>query len=47
MDNDTNDFVSGGLGTGDICVVDLKGGATDDFDSTCETVLRTTAAPVP
>jgi Ca2+-binding RTX toxin-like protein len=47
VDNDTNDFVSGGLGTDDVCVVDLKGGATDESSSTCETVLRTTAAPVP
>jgi Ca2+-binding RTX toxin-like protein len=47
VDDDTNDFAGGGDGTGDVCVVDLIDGATDDFSSTCEEVYRTAAAPEP
>jgi Ca2+-binding RTX toxin-like protein len=45
VDNDTNDFVSGGNGTGDVCVVDLVNGVTDEFSDTCEKVYQTAAIP--
>jgi Ca2+-binding RTX toxin-like protein len=42
VDNDTNDFASGGEGDDDTCVVDLVNGVNDDFSASCETVLQTT-----
>ena len=45
VDNDTNDFASGGDGIDDVCVVDLINGVTDDYSGTCETVLQTTPIP--
>jgi Ca2+-binding RTX toxin-like protein len=45
VDNDTNDFVSGGDGTDDVCVVDLVNGVKDDFSDTCEKVYQTTSIP--
>jgi Ca2+-binding RTX toxin-like protein len=41
VDNDTNDFVSGGDGTEDVCIVDLVNGVRDDFSDTCEKVYQT------
>jgi Ca2+-binding RTX toxin-like protein len=45
VDNDTNDFVSGGEGTDDVCVVDLINGVKDDFSDTCEKVYQTASIP--
>jgi len=44
-DNDTDDFVSGGNDTDDVCVVDLVNGVRDDFSDTCERVYQTTSIP--
>ena len=45
VDNDTNDFVSGGEGTEDVCVVDLVNGENDEFSDTCEKVYQTASIP--
>ena len=45
VDNDTDDFVSGGNDTDDVCVVDLVNGVRDDFSDTCEKVYQTTSIP--
>ena len=45
VDNDTNDFVSGGEGTEDVCVVDLINGVRDEFSDTCEKVYQTASIP--
>jgi hypothetical protein len=45
VDNDTDDFVSGGNDTDDVCVVDLVNGVRDDFSDTCERVYQTTSIP--
>jgi hypothetical protein len=45
VDNDTDDFVSGGDGTDDVYVVDLVDGARDDFSDTCEMVYQTASIP--
>jgi Ca2+-binding RTX toxin-like protein len=45
VDNDTDDFVSGGDGTNDVCVVDLVDGARDAFSDTCEKVYQTASIP--
>jgi Ca2+-binding RTX toxin-like protein len=45
VDNDTNDFVSGGDGIEDVCVVDLINGVRDDFSYTCEKVYQTASIP--
>jgi Ca2+-binding RTX toxin-like protein len=45
VDNDTNDFVSGGDGTEDVCVVDLVNGVRDEFSDTCEKVYQTASIP--
>jgi Ca2+-binding RTX toxin-like protein len=45
VDNDTNDFVSGGEGTEDVCVVDLISGVRDEFSDTCEKVYQTASIP--
>jgi Ca2+-binding RTX toxin-like protein len=43
--NDTNDFVSGGNGTDDVCVVDLIDGESDEYSDTCEEVYQTESMP--
>src|ERR671912_507708 len=45
VDNDTDDFVSGGNGTDDVCVVDLVNGVRDEFSDTCEKVYQTASIP--
>src|ERR671920_1580912 len=45
VDNDTNDFVSGGNGTDDVCVVDLIDGESDDYSDSCEEVYQTESMP--
>jgi Ca2+-binding RTX toxin-like protein len=45
VDNDTNDFVSGGDGTDDVCVVDLIDGVRDEYSDTCEQVYETASIP--
>jgi Ca2+-binding RTX toxin-like protein len=45
VDNDTNDFVSGGNGTDDVCVVDLIDGESDEYSDTCEEVYQTESMP--
>jgi Ca2+-binding RTX toxin-like protein len=47
VDDDTNDFVSGGDGANDVCVVDRINDARDDFSNTCEEVYQTTPTPEP
>jgi hypothetical protein len=41
VDNDTNDFASGGPGSGDVCEVDEIAGVTDAHSASCETVRFT------
>jgi Ca2+-binding RTX toxin-like protein len=45
VDNDTNDFVSGGDGTDDVCVVDLVDGERDVYSDACEEVYQTESMP--